>query len=161
MSTGYRKLLDEKFTELGNAIMERDALDLEIAKLHQFVRATLNMLPGGEQQECKELLDKLDTRSKGLTDAIREALKTAPADVLITGPALRARLMESGFDFSSYTSNPLASIYAVLKRFRPTDVETTTIEGVRAFRWIGERQPSAIEIERARRARLKFGPPQF
>ena len=139
MSDDYRQLLNDSFLTLGRKIEERDRLDAEIAKLHQFVRATLRMLPEGEQDAFEQQLGELDIRSKGLTDAIRYALQAAPADARITGHALRARLMESGFDFSKYVSNPLASIYAVAKRFKPTEVETAVIDGVRTFRWIGDR----------------------
>jgi hypothetical protein len=139
MNDDYRQLLNDKFLELGRKITERERLDAEIAKLHQFVRATLRMLPEDEQDTFEQQLNELDIRSKGLTDAIRDALQGAPSDAWITGPALRARLMESGFDFSRYVSNPLASIYAVVKRFKPTEIETTVLDGVRAFRWIGDR----------------------
>ncbi len=139
MSDDYRQLLKDSFIALGRKIEERDRLDSDIAKLHQFVRATLRMLPEDQQDAFEQQLDELDIRSKGLTDAIRDALQAAPADARITGHALRARLMESGFDFSKYVSNPLASIYAVAKRFKPTEVETTVIDGVRTFRWIGDR----------------------
>jgi len=39
------------------------------------------------------------------------------------------------FDFSGYRSNPLASISTALRRFKPSDVETTEIAGVTAYRW--------------------------
>ncbi|MGA2370429.1 MAG: hypothetical protein ABSG11_07155 [Candidatus Korobacteraceae bacterium] len=145
MEIDYKQLLYEKFLELGEKIKARDALEFEIAKLNQFVRATLRMLPEKEQEEFEQYLNELDIRSGGLTDAIKRALQAAPKDAWITGPALRQRLIEAGFDFSQYTSNPLASIYSVAKRFKPTEVKTEMIEGIRSFRWVG---PRRREVER-------------
>jgi hypothetical protein len=139
MTMDYRTLLEEKFIELGEKLAARDGLDLEIAKLHQFVRATLRMLPDQEQDAFERRLDQYEFRSVGLTDAVRNALRSAPEDAWTTGPALRQRLIESGFDFTGYTSNPLASIHAIAKRFKPSEVKTQIIDGVRAFRWVGPR----------------------
>jgi hypothetical protein len=145
MDTDFKQLLEEKFLELGEKIQARDALELEIAKLHQFVRATLRMLPEKDQDEFEHYIDDLNVRSMGLTDAIKRALQAAPADAWISGPALRQRLIEAGFDFSQYTSNPLASIYSVAKRFKPSEVQTKMIDGLRCFHWVG---PRRREVER-------------
>jgi len=147
-------MLYEKFNELGEKIQAREALDLEIAKLHQFVRATLRMLPEKEQDEFEQRIDDLDIRSVGLTDAIKRTLQAAPEDAWISGPALRQRLIEAGFDFSQYTSNPLASIYSVAKRFKPTEVKSDMIEGVRSFRWVGPRKATVARFKSRFRSRF-------
>jgi len=154
MQIDFKQLLQAKFFELGEKIKARDALDLEIAKLHQFVRATLRMLPEKDQDEFERYLDNLDVRSVGLTEAIKRALQSAPKDAWISGPALRSRLLESGFDFSEYTSNPLASIYSVAKRFKPDEVQTQIVEGVRSFRWIGPRKAKAERFKSRFRSRF-------
>jgi len=116
---------------------QRDELEMQIAKLNQLIRAALNMLPDDERENLEKNIELIDGRNIGLTEAVRQALLHAPRGAWIPGTDLRKMLIEAGFDFSEYTSNPLASIYSVAKRFKPQEVETSVIDGVRVFRWKG------------------------
>jgi hypothetical protein len=52
-----------------------------------------------------------------------------------TATEVRDELRKLKFDFSQYTANPLSSIHAALKRFKPEEAEVTKTEGVMAWRW--------------------------
>jgi hypothetical protein len=138
MSDDCRQLLQLKVAELRQKLVDRDQADLEIAKLKSLILAGLKMLPASEKDAFERQLDELETRPNALTDAVRGILQGAPPGVWITGHGLRVRLMETGFDFSSHNSNPLASIYAAAKSFKRAEVETSVTDGSRAFRWIGK-----------------------
>jgi hypothetical protein len=137
MAEDYVQLVKASVLKLGELTRQRDELEAQIAKLNQFISATLNMLPDEERERLQVKIDFIDARNLGLTDAVRKVLQHAPRHAWVAGTEIRKTLIEAGFDFSEYTSNPLASIYAVAKRFKPQEVETDVIDGVRAFRWKG------------------------
>jgi hypothetical protein len=67
-------------------------------------------------------------------------LKAAYGDWL-TVTNVRDRLNKAGFDFSTYSSNPLASISAILRRMKPEEIESTVADGgVAAYRWKNTKQ---------------------
>lgn len=137
-TTDYRAVLMNAFARFGEIVDQRAKLELERAKLHQFIAATVNMLPDDDEQEFTDafdrLLEKTEERTHSLTEAIRKALQGANQDWL-TVAQVRDRLAASGFDFSGYTSNPLASISTTLKRFKSDEVESRMIGGVTVYRW--------------------------
>jgi hypothetical protein len=140
----YKTILEQAFVEYGAMVLQRQELDLELAKKTQFIRATMNMLPDSDKAVFETALSNLGGPSLGLTDAIRKALQTEP-NKPFTASHVRDKLKLSNFDFNSYKTNPLASIHAVLKRLKPEEVETTDIDGVTAWRWVGEPLPSLGE----------------
>ena len=133
----YKALLKQALDEYGIMIFNRQELDLEIAKKKQFIRATMNMLPDEELERFNTAFESLTGESLGLTDAIRKVLQSNPKKPF-TATEVRDKLKGANFDFSSYKTNPLASIHAVLKRLKPEEVEATDVDGVAAWRWVGE-----------------------
>jgi hypothetical protein len=132
----YKEILAKEFAEFGQLILRRQQVEFEIAQKHQFIRAALNMLPDEDRATFEAKLSQLAGESLGLTDAIRKALQSNPKKAH-TATDVRNTLKEMKFDFSRYTSNELASIHSVLKRLKPEEVETTDIDGVMAWRWVG------------------------
>src|ERR1700751_2336936 len=131
----FWKLLIGCSDELIKLVEQREEIDLKIAKLHQFTRATANMLPDdNDRLGLMFELNQLVGDAEGLTDAIRTALKASDGKAL-TAVEVRDGLLACGFDFSGYTPNPLAGVHAVLKRMKPEEVEVVTVEGVAAYRW--------------------------
>src|SRR5207244_1255828 len=54
----------------------------------------------------------------------------------MTVAMIRDKLKETGFDFSEYKSNPLASVSSTLKRFTSADgIEVADVAGVTAYRY--------------------------
>lgn len=133
----YKALLQQALSDYGKLLADRQELDLELAKKKQFIRATMNMLPDEDREEFNVAFEVLMGDSLGLTDAIRRVLQSDPKKPF-TATEVRDRLKNAKFDFSSYKTNPLASIHAVLKRLKPEEVEATEIDGVAAWRWVGE-----------------------
>ena len=133
----YKSILNAAFVKLGQALHARDNANLEIAKQRQFIAATLQMVSDEERLHFSKLLREVvqqeATRSAGLTEAIRRVLLAAEPKYL-TAAQVRDQLTHSGFDFSGYTANPLASISTTLRRMTADDVESTMVETVAAFR---------------------------
>lgn len=148
----YKQVLEQAFEQLRELTEQRDQVDLEIAKLQHFVRATANMLPDEERVFFQATVEEWARDQLGLTDAIRNVLRTGAK--WLTATEVRDSLLSTGFDFRGYTSNPLASIHAVLKRLKPDEVETTTIEGVAAYRW---KASASTRLRPRRRGRLASG----
>ena len=115
----YQEVLAKSLQEFRELYQEREVIDAKLVKLRQFISVTLNMVPEKEQpkwtKEIKETIDKLVTRSASLTDSVRRVFEDHPV-YGFTASAIRGMLMEAGFDFTSYTSNPLSSISTTLRR---------------------------------------------
>ena len=155
--TNYKTILDNAFNELGRKSAQRKDLEIECAKLRQFILATMNMLPDEEREafhaKLLEFWQEEDIKTASLTDAIRVVLRENPKQ-WYSASQMRDRLMRGGFNFSEYSSNPLASVATTLKRMKPEDgVETAVVEGVAAYRW--KRRPIAHSPVRTRGMRLE------
>jgi len=152
--TNYFDLVNKEFFKLQKLQRQRDELDLEIAKSKQFIAATANMLTDRQRDTALQTMGLVEAKKMmvdaGLTEAIKSVLKQNFKQWL-TVTKVRDQLESAGFDFSNYKSSPLASISTTLKRLRlkPEDVETTEIDGVAAYRWIGKLSdlPTPVRIE--------------
>jgi hypothetical protein len=134
--TDYSQILAEALKEFKELSRERERIDARLFTLRQFVYATVNMLPDEERANYQAELAELAAEMGNLTDSVRETLKlAAQRNSYLTATEVRDRLKSAGFDFSQYASNPLASVSAVLRRFKPGQVETISREGVTAYRW--------------------------
>lgn len=134
----YSKILWDSIRKLHSLNQKHNETELEISKIRQFVRATINMLPDKERRRMEHMLslvDNSDTYNRmGLADAVRSVLDHSPKQ-WFTVAQVRDALQDSGFDFSSYTSNPLSSVSTTLKRIKSPDIEKAEIDGVNAYRW--------------------------
>lgn len=133
IDTDYNAILKRAFEEYGKLLADRENLDLQITKQFQFIRATINMLADEERDEYEKAIAKLALDSIGLTEAIRRILQASPSR-WHTATDVRDKLVTTGFDFATYKANPLASVHSVLKRLKPMEFESTTIDGVMAWR---------------------------
>jgi len=135
--TDYKAVLNDTLRKMAAVREETERLEIVAAKLRQFFFATINMLPEDERgtfmEIFREAAEGLNVREGSLKDAIVAILREA-APKYLTVADVRDRLNKSGFDFSHYTANPLASVSTTLKRMKPEEVESTSIEGVTAYR---------------------------
>jgi len=154
----YTNALRDAFTKVMTLSTEREQIDIQLAKLKQYIFATINMLPDEKRDEWLQAFEDtgraVESMTASLTEAIKRVLQDSPKQWL-TVAQVRDRLKSRGFDFSLYASNPLSSVSTTLRRMKPREVETTEIEGVTSYRW-NVRQSS---ISKAfREAKLKsFG----
>jgi hypothetical protein len=133
----YKQLLVETLEKFVRLSRQREEIEAELIKLRQFAYATMNMLPDAERMKHQAEFADMAAESGGLTDAVREVLKLATQRrVYFTAAQVRDHLVKAGFDFSQYSSNPLASVNTTIKRLKPSDVESTTVDDVAAYRWI-------------------------
>ena len=133
----YREILNAAMTRIGSIAKQQEDLEVEASKLRQFIMATVNMLPDEDRTTLLEAVASIKAGTKAKEASLKEAcikvLRTSGLTWL-TAAQVRDRVVASGFDFSSYTSNPLASVATTLRRFKIEQVESTTIEGVIAYR---------------------------
>jgi hypothetical protein len=133
----YKAVLNDTLRKITAIREETERLDIEAARLRQLFFAVLNMLPEDERgtfmEILRELAEGMNVREGSLKDAIVAILREVTPKYL-TVADVRDRLNESGFDFSHYTANPLASVSTTLKRMKPEEIESTSIEGVTAYR---------------------------
>jgi hypothetical protein len=122
MPNDYKAILTQALEEFGAVLEERQELDLKVARKLQFIRATMNQLPEDEKVEFEDRLQKLASRSVGLSDSIRRLLRENSRK-WHTGTQVLDALIKSGFDFGNYASNPLASVRSALKRLKSGEAE--------------------------------------
>ena len=134
--TKYNDALTECLLRIGELHKQRMAIDSDLSKLRNLARATINMLPDEQQANYTELLDSFyQDADVGLKESIANILMAS--HTWMSPVAVRDALFQQGFNFDSYTSNPLASIHTVLKRFSPEKVETRSKDGVTEYHWKG------------------------
>jgi hypothetical protein len=109
--------------------LERAELEMQIIQLDETIRG-LALLSGDvtvDQIQPIKGLDKL-----GLADACRKIL--AANDRYMTPSRIRQELIAADYDLSKQ-SNPLASIHAILKRFKESgEAESLRVAGRNGFR---------------------------
>ena len=127
---------------------QRETIDAEVVKLEQFVAATANLLSDEHKNlvlQKLELTQELSrVHERGLTDAVRVILRST--EEWLTTTNIRDRLLNMGFDFSDYSSNPLASVSTVLRRLPSDEVERKSVEGVTVCRWKETPMPSLKQL---------------
>ena len=147
----YIKVIEDALKTLGQFINQRAAAEAQIPKLGSFIQATANLLPDAERdkylQALKNLQQESMSRSTSLSDVIRKILE-AERGKWLTVSEVRDRLIALGFDFSGYTSNPLASVSATLKRMHPREVETSDMDGATGYR-LKQRKPPPPPVPRS------------
>src|SRR5258708_18790887 len=110
----YIHSVEAEFKKLCKWFQQKEELDLNIAKSKQFIFAALNMVPDKERKEFEDKLDALASEdvSAGLTDSIKNVL-LGSFPKRLTAAMVRGKLVRAGFDFSQYSTNPLASVSTV------------------------------------------------
>jgi len=155
----YQAILVDAFEKFTVLVRKQTELGAEMARLRQFIYATLNMLPEAQRLTFQAELADMAAEIGGLTDAVREALKLATLrGTYFTAAQVRDHLVNAGFDFSGYSSNPLASINTTIKRFK-SSVETTSPDGVAAYRWIFRfpRESDEVKAKAEKIRQIKIG----
>jgi hypothetical protein len=141
-SHDYKAIVTDAVRRLGRLSDQHAEIEIEIGKLRQFIRATIHLLPDPDRKrflkwfEGTKLIGDPKLKKAGLTENIREIFEIDPKK-WFTVTQMRNALEASGFDFAKYTSNPLASISATLKRMHPREIEADVTEtGVAvSYRW--------------------------
>jgi hypothetical protein len=152
MANEYKAALAKAFEELQELLRKRDYLDAEISNKRQYIHAAIRQLPTDDRPKFESQIDALTRNLGSLTEAVREALKFARVTDgkgrgYVTAAQVRDLVMDSGFNFSDYKSNPLSSIHTVLtRRLKPEEVETEIKNGVMHFRWRGQYDLEDVRI---------------
>lgn len=155
MADEYRAAVIRAFEEMQELLRKREYIDTEIGKKRQYIRAAIMQLPVEEQSQFDVQYEMLTKNLRGLTEAVREALRIARLVSnrqrgFVTATQVRDYVMDSGFDFSDYKSNPLASIHTVLmRRLKPEEMEKEVINGVMHFRWKGHYNLEEVRLMEA------------
>ena len=129
----YKEMLDQAKADycalqekMGECLKEQQHLEKRIVGIRETIVALSNLL--GEEFVEEDAL--------GLTDAIRQAFKTAVGPMAPTD--VRGRLEQLGYDISKY-GNVMASVHSVLNRLvqRREVAQEGTIGAKPAYRWTG------------------------
>jgi hypothetical protein len=134
----YEQLIRNSLQRFRTLYEKREEIDVELVKLRQFMYATLNMVPDKDKASWEKDIDdavrKATASAASLADSTRKVFQDDP-DCGYTVGGMRHMLLEAGFDFSSYKSNPLSSISTTLRRMVETgELETReTAEGQTLF----------------------------
>jgi hypothetical protein len=160
----YLAMVRDAFEKMEQLQKQRESLEAEIMKLEQFISATANFLPDEQRDlvmtRIQVIQDLQRIRDSSLTEAARRVL--AAARDWLTTTQVRDKLMTLGFDFSLYTTNPLASISTTLRRMTPHEVESkTNADGTTVFHWKEDAALAAKmgALSQALKSRKPSGPP--
>jgi hypothetical protein len=145
----YLHLLDQLVAEHERCLRQRQEADSELARLKDLIRSTVRLLPPEQQTRAEQMLDRLDEQPVGLTAMIRLAL----ADGGWQTPAEIRDFLSTCGVFTSYRSNPLASIHTTLRRMVPDTLETRRERGAGSTYRLRRGEPLARA--RAGAARLR------
>lgn len=144
--TDYKAILDRTMSKFIAARAKKNELEHEIVKLRQFFFATINMLSDKDREaflaRFHEVILEEERSAVGLKEAITRILQAKSKEWLTTLD-VREFLNESGFDFSNYKTNPLASVSTTLARMKNNEAEFTIVGGVTAYRWKKPPKPSS------------------
>lgn len=142
MDIDYAALIDNAVKKLADINAKIDVLKDEEAKLLQFIKAILPLVSPDQRKELQAEINQSVSRAAAhgasLVHAIRETLRSKTGEWL-TAAEVRDALILRGFDFTAYTSNPLASISTTLKRIAEKEIgfDTRTSSGVAVYRHKG------------------------
>lgn len=139
----YKQTFDTAIKELSDLMEEREELDTRreelnarIAQVRRGVLALSPLVgeePQGVENKYPHLFPDLITPDTGLTDAVREVLKSH--GTFLTPINVRRGLQGIGFITDKY-KNILASIHTILKRLAEAgEVETDTSGDGTAYKW--------------------------
>ena len=115
---------------------QRQQIDVEMAKLRQYMSAAIDLLAGSTKEAWEILvnsaIEESDVSASTLTEAIKRILQVNFPDWL-TAAKVRDQLVAGGFDFSSYKSNELASVSTTLRRLKD-EMEVRQTDGATEYR---------------------------
>jgi len=142
--TPYKDAFQQAIEDLSKAMETRETLELDVfnndRRISMFREAALSL--GGL---CGKSIDEITTKNPelfpdmidpdiGMTDAVRQALQSAPGTSL-SPIHVRNRMEKAGFDMSGY-KNVLASIHTILKRLKlKNEVLTRERDGKTVYKW--------------------------
>jgi hypothetical protein len=135
MDTDYTKVAMDALIKYSALVAQKEELEIEIAKVNHFLLATISLLPDDQHERYLAMIGTIGSGPAGLGDAIRQALKRRPRWFTVT--QVRDELLQSKFDFSGYTTNPLASVSTTLRRMKDAEIQKATNKsrGVTMYRW--------------------------
>jgi hypothetical protein len=134
----YEQIISKSLQRFRDLYQQREGIDVELVKLRQFMYATVHMVPDKERSKWEGEIDavvkKATATSASLAESVRRLFRNH-ASYGFTAGTIRQMLLEAGFDFSSYVSNPLSSISTTLRRMVETgELETReSTEGVTLY----------------------------
>ena len=115
MNSSYQSAFRQALLELERLLTQKDGLARRISDLKTVLPTLAKLAKPSKQEQATmaELIGAAETGSISLTRAVRLAL--AMAHKPLTTVEIRDRLVERGFEFSSY-SNPMAAIHSAVNR---------------------------------------------
>lgn len=140
----YKHTLETAKEEIAQLLRERNEIDKKLSKLApvvEYLSALCNPLPPE--------LPMPSTLDIGLSEAIRQAFKSASPRFGLTATEVRDRLREQGFNLDKY-ANELPPIHNTIARLEKAgDLEPVTRpDAAKAHRWVSSLKRALLEIDR-------------
>jgi hypothetical protein len=133
LMTDYANIFLDQLRSLEKLLEEQQRLRQRLEKHQHMIAATFDLMDEKEKSIFSEAFVKVQRSEQSLTEDIRFLLTKAERDYLTAGQ-LREQLVDCGYDFTRYRSNPLTSIYSTLHRMR-AELEVVTLQdGSKAYR---------------------------
>ena len=133
----YEQIIEQALQRFVSLVDQRETLDHEIAKMMQFIYATVHLLSEDATerfvQKWQPYLEQVAANTTSLTDAVRNTLRSCYPKKLTAAQVLN-QLRTEGFNFSSYKSDPLPSVSTTLRRLKEAnEIIADEFEGVAVY----------------------------
>jgi len=137
----YEDIFLSHLRKMNGLRVEEARIRTELDKVTEMLRVSFSLMTEEEQSRLlsafTSVMETVANQELGLTEAIRTILQSSTNE-WFGSVKMKDRLVQAGFDFSGYTSNPLSSVNTVLKRFKRTVVKARKDKlGFKEYRWTG------------------------
>ena|ERR1022692_3508165 len=132
-----RKRRAEAIQQYRQFVKQKDEIEIQLSNLGSFIRAISRILPDENGSKEEEAIAGMFGPALGLTDAVRMA-RRSQRGTWMSAPTILGYLKDIGFDFGSYTANPLTAIHTVAKRMVPREVDVNGPGDPVSYRWKGK-----------------------
>lgn len=130
----YSEIVDRQIEKITKLIEDKQRIEREIRNANELAKAAIKAMPDEEKGPYLQTFANFALEQYSLTVTIRKILQDYAH--WLTPIEVKNELDKRGYDFSSYKSNPLSSIHSILKRFKPSEVETMALAtGGTTYRW--------------------------
>jgi hypothetical protein len=135
---GYKDLFNQAQADLEKLMEEREALDRKISKVKQAILGLAPLAEMANRNVLENIVEQMlwgpEFAAMGITDAIREILKTSEKP--LTPMEVRERLLQTKPSVKEQV-NLMASIHTVLKRLVPKEAtKDTNADGDITYAWV-------------------------
>jgi hypothetical protein len=156
--TNYRQTLLETKQDLARHLVQRQRLDLKIARLQGIVSNLQNLCAEQDQSNLEKQVDQVMKAdlAVGITESARVILKENFFP--LTASDIKGKIEARKLNLARY-SNPLAVIHTILKRLvQSGEVRIVPqAKGKKAFQWVSTADKLLSELQQDNQPSVRYG----